>query len=123
MSKKVLVVEDDHQLRAMLIEFLTLSGFDVFNAENGVEGLAIAEEERPDVIISDIIMPNTDGIGLMLSLENKGLLEGVKIIAMSGGGPWIDMHEALAFSKYHGADKVLQKPFELDELLLAINEL
>lgn len=70
MTAKILVVEDNHALRSDMIEMLRLEGFDVAGAENGVVGLNVAREYRPDLVVCDIMMPELDGYGV---------LEGVRV--------------------------------------------
>jgi DNA-binding response OmpR family regulator len=111
---KILVIDDDHMVRYALSRILQRSGYDVVTASDGKRGMMLAREELPDVVITDIIMPEQEGI------ETIGLLRHqypqIKIIAISGGGR-IRNVDFLEMARSLGADDVISKPFEADELL------
>ena len=111
---KILVIDDDHMVRYALSRILQRSGYDVVTASDGKRGRMLVREELPDVVITDIIMPEQEGI------ETIGLLRHqypqMKIIAISGGGR-IRNVDFLEMARSLGADDVISKPFEADELL------
>jgi DNA-binding response OmpR family regulator len=111
---KILVIDDDHMVRYALSRILQRSGYDVVTASDGKRGMMLVREEHPDVVITDIIMPEQEGI------ETIGLLRHqypqMKIIAISGGGR-IRNIDFLEMARSLGADDVISKPFEADELL------
>jgi DNA-binding response OmpR family regulator len=111
---KVLVIDDDHLVRYTLSKILQRNGYDVTTASDGKRAMAVFRDERPDVVITDIIMPEQEGIETILMIRAER--PEVKIIAISGGArsyniDYLNMAEAL------GADDVILKPFEAEELL------
>ena len=111
---KVLVIDDDDLVRYTLSKILQRNGYHVATASDGKRAMAVFRDERPDVVITDIIMPEQEGI------ETIGLLRHqypqMKIIAISGGGR-IRNVDFLEMARSLGADDVISKPFEADELL------
>ena len=107
--KSVLVIDDDEIIRASICEYLGRTGHEAFEAVNGEQGLAQCRARRVDVVITDVIMPEKDGVELILALRRE--FPRVKIIAMSG----VDKLY-LENARKLGADEVLQKPFRLSEL-------
>ena len=115
-----LLVDDDKSIRFLLSTALTDSGFRVSEAENGQQALSIYRNEFPDVIITDILMPDRDGLELMMAIQ--GLNPDAKIIAITGGGN-LNQSLLLKMSETLGATRVLQKPFNPEELVDAAREL
>lgn len=120
MQKKILVIDDDDQFRMMMVEMLERKQFEVFAAADGEEGIQIWQNVNPDLVITDIIMPNKEGIETILEL--KRFNKAVKIIAISGGGR-TNAKDNLRSAKLLGASLTLAKPFESSELLKAVIEL
>lgn len=120
MKNKILVIEDDPQFREMLIEMLERKEYDVFSASDGEEGIEIWKSVNPDVVITDIIMPNKEGIETILDLKRRN--KEVKIIAISGGGR-TNAQDNLRSAKLLGASLVIAKPFESSQLIGAVEEL
>ncbi len=118
--KRILVIDDDEKIRVVFSRFLEGKGYAASCAADGREGLRLLELESPDLVITDIMMPNTDGLEVVLSMRNKH--PGIPIIAISGGMHAIPM-DFLPLVKKFGACKVFYKPIELDELLEGIREL
>lgn len=116
---KILIIDDDTQFREMLHEMVKREGYIVFSALDGAEGLKSYYKEKPDLVITDIIMPEKEGLETILELkkDNKNL----KIIAISGGGR-SQPGDYLRTAKHFGADKSLAKPFSKDEILNSITE-
>ena len=118
--KCILVIDDDIDIREMLQRMLTIEGYKVLIASDGVEGVALHKENPVDLIITDIIMPNKEGISVIQDLKLK--TPDLKIIAISGGGRvspanWLELAEAF------GADHTLVKPFERKQILNAVEKL
>jgi len=111
---KILVIDDDHMVRYALSKILQRNGYDVITASDGKRGMALLRDELPEVVITDIIMPEQEGI------ETVGLIKRehpqTKIIAISGGGR-IRNVDFLEMARSLGADEVIAKPFEAEELL------
>ena len=108
----MLLVEDDYDTREMYSFYLSYSGLHVTEARTGRGGLERAREERPDVVVTDIAMPEMDGLELSRRLRAEGPTHDVPIIAVSG--------QASDRARQAGADIVLEKPCQPDHLLRAI---
>ncbi len=117
---KILVIDDDEQVLDMLYESLTREGFDVLKASNGEQGLRIYRQEPVDLIITDILMPEKEGIETIIELRQD--FPDVKIIAMSGGGR-IGTKDYLHLAKIFGVQRTFTKPVAREQLLDAIKEL
>ncbi|HWZ94957.1 MAG TPA: response regulator [Opitutaceae bacterium] len=116
---RILLIDDDDAVRNVLYLTLTNCGHTVIEARNGKEGLEQFKGANADLVITDIVMPGTEGFEVMMKLRRKH--PAVKIIAISGGG----LHNAehyLHTAKLLGAVKVLAKPFSYEALLAAVNE-
>jgi len=118
--KRILVIDDDKQIREMLREILQREGYEVEDAENGKDALAIQQSRPCDLIITDLIMPEQDGVETIMEFIQRD--PNAKIIAISGGGrigprDYLEMAEAL------GAKKTFYKPFKRQEILAAVKEL
>ena len=118
--KTILIVDDDNQYRGMLLEALDIKRFRLLSASNGSQALKIFREQTPDLVISDIIMPEKDGLEAIK--EMKKIAPDVKIIAISGGG--IGSAELyLDTARKFGADYTFQKPLIVYDLLYAVASL
>ncbi|OQX17877.1 MAG: response regulator [Desulfobulbaceae bacterium A2] len=117
---RVLIMDDDAQIRALLRQVVEISGHEVLEAENGKTGMALQRQWRASLVITDIIMLEQEG------LETIGVLRrefpGTKIIAVSGGGR-VGPEAYLPVAQDLGADRIFTKPFKVDEILQAIQEL
>jgi DNA-binding response OmpR family regulator len=111
---KVLVIEDDEDLRLAICKRLKQAGYDALEAGDGRAGLELATREHPELVITDIIMPDRDGIEAIVEL--RGLAPSPAIIAMSGM-TGARGYTPLDDASLLGADAVLKKPFEIDDLL------
>jgi len=118
--KRILVIDDDNQLREMLKQLLEKNGYEVLSAENGRSGLKLFYEKGADLIITDLIMPEKEGLETITELHQKA--PGLKIIAISGGGR-IRPEDYLQLSESLGADRSFKKPFNSKELLSAVSAL
>jgi DNA-binding response OmpR family regulator len=116
----ILIIEDDTHLRRMLIKLLEREDFRVLEAGTGLEALQILEYYIPDMVITDIIMPDQDGIGTINELKKRH--PGVKIIAISGGGRMLSK-DYLGIAKILGADHTFSKPFDTNLFLKKVHEL
>ena len=119
--KRILIIEDDDELRATFREILQKQGYEILEADNGDDGIRIYRDDPTDLVISDILMPGKEGIQTMMELKNE--YPDIKIIAMSGGGfrgqvSYLDAAELLG-----GAAKTFAKPVDPVELIEAIKEL
>jgi YesN/AraC family two-component response regulator len=115
----ILIIDDEPQIRSMLKLMLERDGYEVAEAPDGIEGIRVFRQNPAELIITDLIMPNKDGIGLIIDLKKE--FPNVKIIAMSGGG--LNKPEGyLKGAKKLGADCTLTKPIDRDEMLRAIKD-
>ncbi|MEJ2102914.1 MAG: response regulator [Desulfobacterales bacterium] len=116
---RILIIDDEPQIRSMLRLMLERVGYEVAEAPDGIEGIRRYRENPADLIITDLIMPNKDGIGMIIDLKKE--FPKVKIIAMSGGG--VNRPEGyLDGAKKLGATRTLTKPIDRDEMLKAVKE-
>ena len=116
---KILVIEDDKSFRNVLVQMLEKAGFEVRQAGDGNQALQVCGEFNPDVVLTDIIMPDKEGletIGELISLCPQ-----IKIIAMSGGGKTGAM-DFLSLAVSYGASCTLTKPLTSEGLLKAVEE-
>ena len=120
MMSKILIIDDDHHILIMVKAMLERAGFKVELASNGVEGLIMFKKTPFDLVITDIIMPEKEGLETIR--EMKRLCSDLKIIAMSGGGK-ISINNYLGTAKIFGATKILEKPFTRKEMVSAVREL
>ncbi len=117
---RILLIDDDDSLRTMLRLTLSHFGHTVTEARNGKEGLELFPQLEADLVITDIVMPERDGVEVLMVLRRGD--PPVKIIAMSGGGR-MSATDFLRIATQLGAAKVLAKPFSSEVLIAAINEL
>ena len=117
---KILIIDDDSQIPDMLGQTLEREGYEVVRASNGREGMKINRKTPVDLIITDIIMPEKEGIETILELKRD--FPHIKIIAISGGGH-IEAEDYLYIAENIGAHRTFTKPIKRDELLKAASEL
>lgn len=117
----VLLVEDDSQVREMLLETLKQEGHDVTEASNGKEAVTAYRANPPDIVITDIIMPGQDGVETIHTIRRE--FPNAKIIAISGGSANIRGEYLLGTADALGALKTFSKPVDVGELLDAIDSL
>ena len=111
--QRILIIDDEEQIRRVFKEMLRRFGYEVLEAANGEEGLALQREKTADLIITDVIMPDKDGLETIRQLRRE--FPEVKIIAISGGGQ-IGSDQYLNAAKQFGAMCTLQKPVGLEQL-------
>lgn len=116
----VLVVDDEKGLRAVMKRTLEGKGYRVVEAADGNQALEVLRQERPDLVISDIIMPDCDGIEAILAIKKES--PGTKVLAISGGGR-VHAMDLLALAPRAGADDTLDKPFRQSDLLKRVADL
>jgi CheY-like chemotaxis protein len=119
--KRILVMDDDTQMRQMLRQTLERAGYEVIEASDGQKGIDLFRQEPTDLVITDIIMPEKEGVETVIELKRD--FPDVKIIAISGGSRGIDSQGCLSYVKGLGISHVFTKPFERKELLETVQEL
>ncbi len=117
---RILIVEDTRLMRESLVDVLTAAGHTVTTADDGAEAVELVAAGAPfDLIVTDIIMPEMDGIQAIIEIQS--LQPQAKIIAISGGSARLEKAQGLDTARRLGAIAVLEKPFEVDTLLTAID--
>jgi len=111
----VLVIDDEAPVRAVVRSALRSAGYEVTEASNGREGLALFRQRPPDLVIADIHMPELNGLDVIMELTREFL--DVKVIAISGVHGY---QRLLDLAKLLGARQTLHKPFAIEELLSAV---
>ncbi|HEY0898291.1 MAG TPA: response regulator [Sphingobacteriaceae bacterium] len=114
--KKILLIEDDKELRENIAEILQLSNYKVFTAENGKIGVEKALKEKPDLIVCDILMPGLDGYGVIHILSRHPDTFAIPFIFLTGKNEVSDLRKGMSL----GADDYLVKPFNETDLLNTI---
>ncbi len=117
---RILIIDDEDQARNMLHQALERAGYEVVIARDGSEGIELFRSAPTDLIITDILMPEKEGLEIIMDLRRE--FPDVKIIAMSGGGHMGNLN-FLEVAKRLGAQRTLQKPFGLQEVFQAVQEL
>ena len=114
--KKILLVEDQPQMRRNIATILEMEGFDVTTAENGRRGVESAQSVKPDLILCDVMMPELDGYGVLQALREDKATATIPFVFLTAKGEKTDMRAGMNL----GADDYLTKPVTKDDLLAAI---
>ena len=117
---RILIIEDDSAVREFLESLLERAGFEAVTAANGKEGVEIFNASTVDLVITDIIMPEKDGIETIMDM--KRLNPTLKVIAISGGGR-SEPEDYLHSARLLGADQTVKKPFNNEDILRAVRAL
>ncbi len=117
MKRRVLVVDDEPEIRQMVRELLTRAGYDVTEAADGKVAIEALRKQPFDVVISDILMPEKDGLEVIMFLQRESPL--TRCIAMSAPSNRVFLQSAQLL----GATRVLEKPFTASELESAVHDL
>jgi CheY-like chemotaxis protein len=112
-KKRILLIEDDEEVREMLIDYLSFLGYGVAFASDGLEGLKKIKTEEYDLVITDLAMPYVSGIGIISVIKRDH--PHVPVIAVTGYG-----HFAEELAQEKKADRILSKPFEIQDLRTTI---
>ena len=125
MSKKVLVVDDDPDVRLFNVTVVEENGYTPLEASNGEEGLKILKEEKPDLVILDVLMPRQSGIRLYRELKTDPSLKNIHVIILSGIAKKTFLRSQKALTEFGGENVpepeiYLEKPVEPEELAQAI---
>jgi len=114
--KKILLIEDNTEVRENTAEILSLASYNVVTAENGKLGVELASREKPDLIICDIMMPELDGYGVLHILSKKSETASIPFIFLTAKTEKTDIRKGMTL----GADDYLTKPFDDTDLLNAV---
>lgn len=114
MTKKILIIDDNPELVTILKMRLEKEGYPVVSAEDGMMGLKKAKEERPDLILLDVLMPNMDGFSFLLELRKVPELASLPVIVLTAKKMMGDLF------KLEGVRDYILKPFDKDDLLAKV---
>jgi len=117
---RVLVVDDESTMRQMLRQALERRGHTVDEAADGRQALQRLAEHQADLVITDLVMPEMEGIETIQAVRRK--FPGIPIVAISGGGR-LEPENYLSMAGQIGANRTFAKPFRLEEILTAVREL
>jgi len=117
MNNTILIIEDNREVRENLAEILELSNYKVLTSDNGKSGLELARDNKPDLILCDIMMPELDGYAVLRAVENNPDMVGVPFVFITSKSDMRDFRTGMDL----GADDYLAKPFSGDELLRVVN--
>ncbi len=128
MSKKVLVVDDDPDVRLFSVTVLEENGYTPLEAEDGEIGLKMIKAEKPDLVILDVLMPRQSGVRLYRELKTSKALKDVKVIILSGIAKKTFLRSQKALTEFGGEEIpepeiYLEKPVEPDELAEEIKKM
>jgi len=117
---KILLVDDDSQVRTMLKRTLEREGYEVLEAADGNEAIQVYDPETVGLVITDIVMPEKEGIETIMEL--KTINPKVKVVAISGGGR-ISPEDYLKWARRFGVANTFTKPVNREELMATVSEL
>lgn len=117
--KKILVVDDDDDVRAFLSNMLTKNNYSVLTASGGKQALGISKAEHPDLILLDILMPDMDGRDVLKELKKDQDTKGIPVIVLTGRGEQFDRVDGLRL----GAEEYITKPSEVYPILRQISNI
>lgn len=111
---RILIIDDEPAIRDLLVEVFRDAGFEVAWAESGIDGVRLCGEQKPDLVVTDMLMPGKDGVETILELRRSA--PGLPVIAISGGSARSPI-DLLAMARRFGAVRVYRKPFDPFQLL------
>ncbi|MEE2757593.1 MAG: response regulator [Myxococcota bacterium] len=118
-KKNIMVVEDEESVRDMVAKMLSARGYGVEVAHDGLDGLRKIDQEKPDLLIADVMMPNLDGITLVKALKEHKDTKAIPVIFLTAKGDARSMIEGINV----GAKFYVTKPFQMDDLLAKVGKL
>jgi CheY-like chemotaxis protein len=119
-AKRILLIDDEAAVRMTVAEILKRAGYEVQSAADGKSGLELYKSQRFDLLITDLLMPERDGLETIMALRRAGAP--LKIMVISGCGQTLGS-EYMKIAQHLGADLSLPKPFTRNELLTAVAKL
>lgn len=119
MTKVIIVIDDEQGIREQVAEILELEGYEAFATANGREGLEMIDKTPPDLVITDLMMPELSGFDVIRQLRQQSSTAHIPVLVISGSSVEVDVRELFAL----GADKYLSKPFDTTQLIKSIEEL
>lgn len=113
---KILVIEDEVFIRENLIELLEIEGFQAIGAENGHQGVQFAKEHQPDLILCDVMMPELDGYGVLVTLREDPATKTIPFMFLTASADRSNLQKI----REMGMNDYILKPFNVDKFLAAI---
>ena len=117
---EILVIDDDGKFLEIMREYLENEGYEVLVASDGEIGADLYRENKPDLVITDVIMPEKDGAQVIFELQKE--FPGIKMIVMTGGGQGDAQTYLKSITAFSNVKYAFEKPFGMDELLVAVKE-
>lgn len=111
---KVLLVDDDDLIRQLIVHWLSRKGHEVLQAENGMEATKLLSADRVDLLITDLAMPDCNGLELIA--RARQIQPGVRIVAISGGGKYLESIRGTNLAAEMGVNALVIKPFTCSQL-------
>ncbi len=118
---RILVIEDDDSIRNLIEKFMTKDGYEVETAENGAVGIKMIGSRQYDLLITDIVMPEQDGIGVLMELRTRS--SKLKTIVITGGSLKLQVDDLMLTARAMKADRVMMKPLDFELLSAHVAEL
>ena len=115
--KRILIIEENNSIRSNIIELLSSEGYETFEAENGKIGITLAKKVHPNLIISDILLPEINGYEVLLELQRDDSTASIPFIFLSALADIPNKNRSSREGKYY----VLTKPYKTKDLLNAVN--
>jgi CheY-like chemotaxis protein len=119
MAKKILIVDDEEGIIFLIKRRLVKLGYEVTEAHNGLDGITLAKQKHPDLILLDFMMPELSGLEACRMLKSDPQYESIKIVLLTAR----DQQKDKDVAKEVGADGYITKPFEPDDLIAKVKEL
>ena len=117
-SLYILVADDEEDIRVLLEQWLKPMGHTVLTARNGTEALTLLGANRVDLVVTDVLMPDGDGLTLINGVKKSQ--PAARVLAISGGGRYMDSKEYLRIAEGFGADAAIMKPFNREQFLQVV---
>jgi len=114
MGEKILIIEDDKFLRELIVQKLTKEGYEVSEAVDGEEGIKKIKEERPEMVLLDLILPNIDGFEVLSQLKADPILSKIPVVILSNLGQKEDIERGL---KLGAVDYLIKAHFTPGEII------
>lgn len=117
---RILVVDDEEPIRTLVSRIVMKDGHEVMEAENGKHACEVFQSSEVDLIITDLVMPEQNGIEMIIELKKTH--PNLKVIAISGGSGFSGQIDLLSVAKLLGAKHIIKKPFTVDQIRDAVND-
>ncbi len=117
---RILIVDDEQPIRQILFDALEIDKHEISEAATGKEAIEMVQQQQFDLLITDLVMPEKNGIDLILEIRSK--YPQMRVIAISGGGGITGRFDYLPIAKLIGAGSILRKPFRLPEIRTMVND-